>query len=170
MGARSLFFIILVALVIGLALIPTAKATDGVEITSLQHSNARLENSIDLEISNGADETVDYNLAISLFSEDLQETMLLESASLTFSIDSFQTYQTTFPFTIPRSGNYIFNLTLYSSGELAISHAEYTYLFYDNTNIPLDSIIHDYYLDVDGTNWKYNDENGQIELTNIYSN
>ena len=170
MGARSFFFIILVALTVGLALIPTAKATDGVEITSLQHNSARLENGIDLEISNEADETVDYNLAISVFSEDLQETIQLESANLAFSIDPFQTYQTTFPFTIPRSGNYIFNLTLYSSGELAITQAEYTYLFYENTNMPLDSIMHDYYLDVDGTNWKYNDENGQIELTNIESN
>ena len=75
MGARSFFFIILVALAVGLALIPTVKAENGVEITSLQHNNARLENSMDLEISNEADETIDYNLAISVFSEDLQEKL-----------------------------------------------------------------------------------------------
>ena len=169
MGARSFFFIILVALAVGLALIPTVKAESSVEITSLQHNNARLGNSMDLEISNEADETIDYNLAISVFSEDLQKTIELDQTNLAFSIDPFQTYQTSFPFTIPHSGNYIFNLTLYSSGELAISYIEDTYRFYENTNIQLDSIIHDYYLDTDGTNWKYNDENGQIELIDLES-
>ena len=56
MGAKSYFFIILVALTVGFALIPTTQAENGIEITSMQHDNARIENSIDLEITNEADE------------------------------------------------------------------------------------------------------------------
>ena len=82
MGAKSYFFIILVALTVGFALIPTTQAENGIEITSMQHDNARIENSIDLEITNEADEEVSYGLLINVFSEDLQETIELESANL----------------------------------------------------------------------------------------
>ena len=50
MGAKSYLFIILVALTVGFALIPAAQAENGIEITSMQHDNARIENSIDLEL------------------------------------------------------------------------------------------------------------------------
>ena len=167
MGAKSYFFIILVALTVGFALIPTTQAENGIEITSMQHDNARIENSIDLEITNGADEEVSYSLLINVFSEDLQETIELESANLVFSLDPFQTYQNSFPFIIPRSGNYVFNLTLLSDGEITTSHSEYQYMFYENMNIQLDNIIQDYYLDLEGTNWRYDDENKQLELINL---
>ena len=167
MGAKSYLFIILVALTVGFALIPTAQAENGIEITSIQHDIARIENSIDLEITNEADEEVSYSLLISVFSEDLQETIELESANLVFSLDPLQTYQNSFPFIIPRSGNYVFNLTLLSDGEITTSHSEYQYVFYENTNIQLENIIQDYYLDLDGTNWRYDDENEQLELINL---
>jgi DNA-binding MarR family transcriptional regulator len=167
MGAKSYFFIILVALTIGFVLIPTVQAEDDIEITSIQHNYARIENSIDLEITNGADEEVSYSLLISVFSEDLQETIELESANLVFSLDPFQTYQNSFQFTIPRSGNYVFNLTLLSNGEITTTHSEYQYVFYENTDIQLDNIIQDYYLDLEGTNWRYDDENEQLELINL---
>ena len=166
MGAKSYLFIILVALTVGFALIPTAQAENGIEITSIQHDIARIENSIDLEITNEADEEVSYSLLISVFSEDLQETIELESANLVFSLDPWQTYQNSFPFIIPRSGNYVFNLTLLSDGEITTSHSEYQYVFYENTNIQLENIIQDYYLD-DGTKWNYDDENEQLELINL---
>ena len=167
MGAKSYLFIILVALTVGFALIPTAQAENGIEITSIQHDIARIENSIDLEITNEADEEVSYSLLISVFSEDLQETIELESANLVFSLDPWQTYQNSFPFIIPRSGNYVFNLTLLSDGEITTSHSEYQYVFYENTNIQLENIIQDYYLDLDGTKWSYDDENEQLELINL---
>lgn len=167
MGAKSYLFIILVALTVGFALIPTAQAENGIEITSIQHDIARIENSIDLEITNKADEEVSYSLLISVFSEDLQETIELESANLVFSLDPWQTYQNSFPFIIPRSGNYVFNLTLLSDGEITTSHSEYQYVFYENTNIQLENIIQDYYLDRDGTKWSYDDENEQLELINL---
>ena len=167
MGAKSYLFIILVALTVGFALIPTAQAENGIEITSIQHDIARIENSIDLEITNEADEEVSYSLLISVFSEDLQETIELESANLVFSLDPLQTYQNSFPFIIPRSGNYVFNLTLLSDGEITTSHSEYQYVFYENTNIQLENIIQDYYLDLDGTKWSYDDENEQLELINL---
>jgi len=84
MGTKSYLFIVLVALTIGFVLIPTGQAEDSVEITSLQHNNARLENSIDLKINNEADEVVAYSLVINIFSEDLQETITLESKNLVF--------------------------------------------------------------------------------------
>ena len=167
MGAKSYLFVILVALTVGFALIPTAQAENGIEITSIQHDIARIENSIDLEITNEADEEVSYSLLISVFSEDLQETIELESANLVFSLDPWQTYQNSFPFIIPRSGNYVFNLTLLSDGEITTSHSEYQYVFYENTNIQLENIIQDYYLDLDGTKWSYDDENEQLELINL---
>jgi len=167
MGAKSYFFIILVALTVGFALIPTTQAENGIEITSMQHDNARIENSIDLEITNEADEEVSYSLLINVFSEDLQETIELESANLVFSLDPLQTYQNSFSFIIPRSGNYVFNLTLLSDGEITTSHSEYQYVFYENIDIQLDNIIQDYYLDLEGTNWRYDDENEQLELMNL---
>ena len=167
MGAKSYFFIILVALTVGFALIPTTQAENGIEITSMQHDNARIENSIDLEITNEADEEVSYSLLINVFSEDLQETIELESANLVFSLDPFQTYQNSFLFIIPRSGNYVFNLTLLSDGEITTSHSEYQYVFYENIDIQLDNIIQDYYLDLEGTNWRYDDENDQLEVINL---
>ena len=169
MGTKSLLFLVLVALTIGFVLIPTGQAEGSVEITSLQHNNARLGNSIDLKINNEADEVVAYSLVINIFSEDLQETIELESKNLVFSINPLQTYQTNFSFSIPRSGNYIFNLTLDSNGEIETSHIEYYYVFYEHLNIQLDNIIQDYYLDIYGANWKYNDENEQIELINLES-
>ncbi len=170
MGAKLHLFIILVALTVGFALIPTTQAENGIEITSMQHDNARIENSIDLEITNEADEEVSYSLLINVFSEDLQETIELESANLVFSLDPFQTYQNNFAFIIPRSGNYVFNLTLLSDGEITTSHSEYQYVFYENTNIQLDNIIQDYYLDLEGANWRYDNENEQLELMNLEDN
>ena len=170
MGVKSYLFIILVALTVGFALIPTAQAENGIEVTSIQHDIARIENSIDLEITNEADEEVSYSLLISVFSEDLQETIELESANIVFSLDPFQTYLNSFPFIIPRSGNYVFNLTLLSDGEITTSHSEYQYVFYENTNIQLEDIIQDYYLDLDGTNWRYDDQNEQLELINLEDN
>ena len=70
MGTKSHLFIILVAMTICFVLIPTGQAEGNVEITSLQHNNARLENSIDLKIVNEADEEVAYSLVINIFSED----------------------------------------------------------------------------------------------------
>jgi hypothetical protein len=157
-------------LTVGFALIPTTQAENGIEITSMQHDNARIENSIDLEITNEADEEVSYSLLINVFSEDLQETIELESANLVFSLDPFQTYQNNFAFIIPRSGNYVFNLTLLSDGEITTSHSEYQYVFYENTNIQLDNIIQDYYLDLEGANWRYDNENEQLELMNLEDN
>ena len=82
MGAKSYLFIILVALTVGFALIPTAQAENSIEITSMQHDNARIENSIDLEITNEADEEVSYSLLINVFSEDLHFLEFFRTAFL----------------------------------------------------------------------------------------
>ena len=51
MGAKSYLFIILVALITGFALIPTGQAESSIEITSMLHNDARIENSVDIEIN-----------------------------------------------------------------------------------------------------------------------
>ena len=93
-----------------------------------------------------------------VFSEDLQEEIELESSNLVFSIDGLQTYNTNFSFTIPRSGNYLFNITLLSNndGVITTSSLEQEYLFYDNLESNLEESIIDYYLDEnDNANWKH---------------
>ena len=94
MGVKPYFFIILVALTIGFALIPTAQAEDDIEITLIQHNIARIENSINLEITNEADEEVSYSLLINVFSEDLQEAIELESTTSFFLLIPFKPTRT----------------------------------------------------------------------------
>ena len=168
MGTKPYYFLILVALTIGFVLIPTGKAESEIEIISISHDNARLENQIEILITNNDEQEIPYSLSITIFSEDLQESIDLQSSNLVFSIDSMQTYETNFGFTIPRSGNYLFNLTLLSNdGNITTTYTETQQTFYDKDEISLEEIIQDYYLDIDGANWKYNDE--IIQLINLES-
>ena len=168
MGTRPYYFLILVALTIGFVLIPTGKSESEIEIVSISHDNARLENQIEIIITNNDGQEIPYSLSITIFSEDLQETIELQSSNLVFSIDSMQTYEASFGFSIPSSGNYLFNLTLLSNdGNITTTYTETQQTFYDKNEISLEDIIQDYYLDIDGANWRYNDE--IIQLVNLES-
>ena len=168
MGTKPYYFLILVALTIGFVLIPTGKAESEIEIIAISHNDARIENQIEIIVANNDEQEIPYSLSITIFSEDLQETINLQSSNLVFSIESMQTYDANFEFTIPSSGNYLFNLTLLSNdGNITTTYTEMQQTFYDNSESSLEDIIQDYYLDIDGANWKYND--GMIQLDNLES-
>ena len=172
MGAKSRLLFLLVASLIGLgfALIPASEAETNHQIESFEHFDAKIVNNIEISVENTIDKEIPYSLTIDVFSEDLQQEIDLESSNLVFSIEGIETYYTNFSFTIPRSGNYVFNLTLLSNndGIITTSSIEDEYLFYDHTITNLEEKIADYYLDEnDNANWIFNDEENKIQLINI---
>ena len=172
MGAKSRLLFLLVASLIGIgfALMPATTAEENYQINEITHNDAKVENSITISVQNDLDKEILYSLSINVFSEDLQEEIELESSNLVFSIDGLQTYNTNFSFTIPRSGNYLFNITLLSNndGVITSSSIEQEHLFYDNLESNLEESIIDYYLDEnDNANWILNGETEQIELINL---
>ena len=172
MSAKSRLLLLLVASLIGIgfALVPATEAEASHQIELISHQNAKIENNIEISIQNDLDKEIPCSLAINVFSEDLQEQIDLDSANLVFSINELETHYTNFSFTIPRSGNYLFNITLLSNndGEISSSSIEQEYLFYDSTESNLEEIIADYYLDdEDNANWLFNEEENKIELINL---
>ena len=172
MGAKSRLLFLLVASLIGLgfALIPASEAETSHQIESFEHFDAKKVNNIEISVENTKDKEIPYSLTIDVFSEDLQQKIDLDSSNLVFSIDGIESYYTNFSFTIPRSGSYIFNLTLLSNddGIITTSSIEYEHLFYDNSITDLEEKIVDYYLDEnDNANWIINSEEEKIELINI---
>ena len=172
MSAKSRLLLLLVASLIGIgfALVPATEAETSHQIELISHQNAKIENNIEISIQNDLDKEIPCSLAINVFSEDLQEQIDLDSANLVFSIDGLETHYTNFSFTIPRSGNYLFNITLLSNneGEISSSSIEQEYLFYDSTESNLEEVIADYYLDdEDNANWLFNEEENKIELINL---
>ena len=172
MGAKSRLLFLLVASLIGIgfALIPASEAETNHQIQSFEHFDAKIENNIEISVENKIDKEIPYSLTIDVFSEALQQEIDLDSSNLVFSIEGTETYYTNFTFTIPRSGNYVFNLTLLSNndGIITTSSIEEEYLFYDNAITNLEDKIIDYYLDEnDNANWIFNSEEDKIELINI---
>ena len=172
MGARSRLLFLLVASLIGIgfALIPATEAETNHKIESFEHFDAKVENNIEISVENKIDKEIPYSLTVTIFSEDLQQEIDLDSSNLVFTIDGIETHYTNFPFTIPLSGNYVFNLTLLSNddGEITTSSIEYEKLFYDSIVTNLEESITDYYLDEnDNANWIFNEIEDKIELINI---
>ena len=54
MGTKPYYFLILVALTIGFVLIPTGEAESEIEIITISHDNAGIENQIDVVVTNNA--------------------------------------------------------------------------------------------------------------------
>ena len=172
MGAKSRLLFLLVASLIGIgfALIPATEAETNHKIESFEHFDAKVENNIEISVENKIDKEIPYSLTVTIFSEDLQQEIDLDSSNLVFTIDGIETHYTNFPFTIPLSGNYVFNLTLLSNddGEITTSSIEYEKLFYDSIVTNLEESITDYYLDEnDNANWIFNEIEEKIELINI---
>jgi len=172
MSAKSRLLLLLVASLIsvGFALVPATEAEPNHQIETILHHDAKIDNNIEISVENNLEEEIPCSLAIDVFSEDLQEYIEMDSSNLLFSIEGLQTYHTNFSFTIPISGNYLFNLTLLSNndGEVSSSSIEHEYLFYDNSESNLEESITDYYLDdEDNANWIFNEETNQIELINL---
>ncbi len=172
MGAKSRLLFLLVASLIGVgfALIPATGAETPHNIEEIIHHDAKIENKVTISVNNEIDEEIPYSLTLDIFSEDLQENIDLQSSNLVFSIDGIQTYNTNFTFTIPSSGNYLFNITLLSNydGEISTHSIEKVYLFYETTITNLEDSIVDYYLDEnDHANWIYDGNEKHISLINI---
>ena len=172
MSAKSRLLLLLVASLVGVgfALVPATEAETSHQVESILHQNAKIENNIEISVQNDLNKELPCSLTIDVFSEDLQEEIEIDSSNLVFSIDELQTYNTNFSFTIPRSGNYLFNITLLSNndGYISSSSIEHDYLFYDYSESNLEEIIIDYYLDdEDNANWIFNEETNQIELINL---
>ena len=169
MGAKSRLLLLLVASLIGVgfALIPATGAETPHNIEEIIHHDAKIENKVTISVNNEIDEEIPYSLTLEIFSEDLQENIDLQSSNLVFSIDGIQTYNTNFTFTIPSSGNYLFNITLLSNydGEISTHSIEKVYLFYETTITNLEDSIVDYYLDEnDHANWIYDGNEKHISL------
>ena len=172
MGAKSRLLFLLVASLIGIgfALIPATEAETPHRIENIAHQDAKNENIISIFVNNEIDKEIPYSLTLDIFSEDLQENIDLESSNHVFSINGIQTYHANFTFTIPSSGNYLFNITLLSNddGEISTYSIEKEYLFYETTSTNLESTITDYYLDEnDHANWIYDANEDSISLINI---
>ena len=172
MGAKSRLLFLLVASLIGIgfALIPATEAETPHRIENIAHQDAKNENKISIFVNNEIDKEIPYSLTLDIFSEDLQENIDLESSNHVFSINGIQTYHANFTFTIPSSGNYLFNITLLSNddGEISTYSIEKEYLFYETTSTNLESTITDYYLDEnDHANWIYDANEDSISLINI---
>jgi len=170
MGAKTKLLFLLVAsfLGIGFALIPATEAE--IQINELDHQNTEIINSLNITLSNDFDEEIPHSLVVSIFSEDLQEDINLETSNLIFTMDSLETKNIHFPFTIHLSGNYLFNLTLLSNNEGTITktYTEQEYSFYNHFQFELENTIVDHYLDdEDNANWIYNTETKNIELINL---
>ena len=123
MGAKSRLLFLLVASLIGIgfALIPATDAETPHRIEEIAHQDAKIENIISIIVNNEIEKEIPYSLTIDIFSEDLQENIGLESSNHVFSINGIQAYRANFTFTIPSSGNYLFNITLLSNDDGQIS-------------------------------------------------
>ena len=170
MGAKTKLLFLLVAsfLGVGFALIPTTEAE--IQINELEHQNTRIINSLNITISNDFNEEIPHSLVVSIFSQDLQEDINLETSNLIFTMDPLETQDIYFPFTIQLSGNYLFNLTLLSNNDDTITkiYIEQEYSFYNHLQFELENTIVDYYFDdEDNANWVYNTETKNIELINL---
>ena len=172
MGAKLRLLFLLVASLIGIsfALIPATEAETPHQIEEIAHQDAKIENIISIIVNNEVEKEIPYSLTLDIFSEDLQESIDIESSNHVFSIDGIQTYRANFTFTIPSSGNYLFNITLLSNddGQISTYSISKEYLFYETTLTDLENTIADYYLDEnDHANWIYNGNENLISLINI---
>ena len=66
MGTKPYYFLILVALTIGFVLIPTGKAESEIEIITISHDNARIENQIEILVINNNEQEIPYRLSIEI--------------------------------------------------------------------------------------------------------
>ena len=171
MGARSTLFFFLVAIITGLALIPSSNAEEQIEIVNISHEYVGLQNNLTVKIQNNGEEHTSNSLKLNIFSIDLQNHIALESPNRIFSIESGEEYQTDFEFTISLSGEYIFNISLISNdGNISYSYLEKKYIFFQNRYTTIENIIADYYLDIDGSNWKYDEQDKSAEINGLQGN
>ena len=168
---RHLHLLLVASLIVFLfALVPASAEETNLNIVEINHFNSKNENFINVEINNYDEDDINCNLVFTLHSLDLTENIPLDNSITFFDINNNDSYNHTFYFIIPRSGDYDFNLTLLVENNDIVKeyyiHEKYT--FYDQQEYQFEQLIADYYYDpADNANWINDIESNQLELNNI---
>ena len=168
---RHLHLLLVASLIVFLfALVPASAEETNLNIVEINHFNSKNENFINVEINNYDEDDINCNLVFTLHSLDLTENIPLDNSITFFDINNNDSYNHTFYFIIPRSGDYNFNLTLLVENNDIVKeyyiHEKYT--FYDQQEYQFEQLIADYYYDpADNANWINDIESNQLELNNI---
>ena len=172
MSAKRHLHILLVAslMVFLFALIPASAEETNLNIIGIEHHHSKEENVIGIQIENYEDQNINCNLMLTIYSTDLTEDIPLADSITFFDIETDENYTHTFSFNIPRSGDYVFNLTLLVEKNQTLSehYISEIFTFYDYQEYQINEIIVDYYYDpLDNANWLYDIDEKAIELKNI---
>ena len=168
---RHLHLLLVASLIVFLfALVPASAEETNLNIVEINHFNSKNENFINVEINNYDEDDINCNLVFTLHSLDLTENIPLDNSITFFDINNNDSYNHTFYFIIPRSGDYNFNLTLLVENNDIVKeyyiHEKYT--FYDQQEYQFEQLIADYYYDpADNANWINDIESNHLELNNI---
>ncbi len=168
---RHLHLLLVASLIVFLfALVPASAEETNLNIVEINHFNSKNENFINVEINNYEEDDINCNLVFTLHSLDLTENIPLDNSITFFDINNNDSYNHTFYFIIPRSGDYNFNLTLLVENNDIVKeyyiHEKYT--FYDQQEYQFEQLIADYYYDPsDNANWINDIESNHLELNNI---
>jgi len=168
---RHLHLLLVASLIVFLfALVPASAEETNLNIVEINHFNSKNENFINVEINNYDEDDINCNLVFTLHSLDLTENIPLDNSITFFDINNNDSYNHTFYFIIPRSGDYNFNLTLLVENNDIVKeyyiHEKYT--FYDQQEYQFEQLIADYYYDPsDNANWINDIESNHLELNNI---
>ena len=168
---RHLHLLLVASLIVFLfALVPASAEETNINIVEINHYNSKSDNYINVEINNYEGNDVNCNLVLAIYSEDLTENIPLSNPITFFDIDIDQSYNHSFYFNIPISGDYTFNLTLLVENNEIVKeyYLNEGFTFYDYQEYQISEIIADYYYDPsDNANWLYDVDDSQLELRNI---
>ena len=168
---RHLHLLLVASLIVFLfALVPANAEETNLNIVEIDHYNSKSDNHINVEINNFEGDDVNCNLILAIYSEDLTENIPLNNPITFFDINIDQSYNHSFYFNIPRSGDYTFNLTLLVENNEIVKeyYLSEGFTFYDYQEYQISEIIADYYYDPsDNAIWLYDVDDNQLELKNI---
>ena len=168
---RHLHLLLVASLIVFLfALVPASAEETNLKLIDIGHQNSKQENNIDIQVNNYEEADFNCNLMLTIYSIDLTENIPLDDSITFFDVEGNDIYNHSFGFTIPISGDYLFNLTLLIEENQTLSehYINEVFTFYDYTEYQFNEIIADYYYDPsDNANWIYNSEDKTIELKNI---
>ena len=168
---RHLHLLLVASLIVFLfALLPASAEEKNLEIINLEHQYSKNDNNIQIKTNNYDNEIVNCNLILTVFSQDLMDTLPLDNSITFFNIQPNNSENHNFTFRIPRSGDYTFNATLLVEKNDIVNkyYISEEFTFYDYLEYDLEDTIADYYYDIEeNANWIYNQDKEQIELINI---
>ena len=150
MSAKRHLHLLLVAslIVFLLALVPASAEETNLKLIDIEHQNSKQENNIDIQVNNYEEADFNCNLMLTIYSIDLTENIPLDDSITFFDVGANDIYNHSFTFTIPISGDYLFNLTLLIEENQTLSeyYTNEVFTFYDYTEYEFSEIVADYYL------------------------